>query len=144
MVVSSNNAGLPPRLRVPQASAYDGVLRMVDKFGGDKPSPFPQSSPPPAAAHYLIPHKDLPPGARYSRVHIDRLIHYAGFPRPVRVSSNRLFWWSDEIAHWLETRPRDQNRRKAALGPRDARNGQPDVTIGQTQQSSPRSAAGEG
>ena len=39
-----------------------------------------------------------------SRAHVYRLMHMAGFPRPVHLSKRARAWRSDEIDAWIEAR----------------------------------------
>jgi prophage regulatory protein len=43
----------------------------------------------------------------YSRMHIGRLEKAGQFPKRVRLGQCRVGWYEDEVAAWLESRPRD-------------------------------------
>src|SRR5260370_11606909 len=95
-----NDCTVAPRIMPTQA-----VGRGISTRSG-KPRRSPHS-----AHRVVVEWKDLPPDAKYSRVHLDRLIEHDGFLRPTRLSANRLWWRLDEVEAWLESRPRDQHRR---------------------------------
>jgi hypothetical protein len=85
----------------------------------------------------MVPHQGLPAPAKYSRVHIDRLIATDNYPAPVQISGNRQYWYLDEVEAWIASRPRKtrirlpQHRPKiqrasAAGSPQDTRSSQPE------------------
>ncbi|MGF6428190.1 helix-turn-helix transcriptional regulator [Bradyrhizobium elkanii] len=45
-------------------------------------------------------------GVPYCHAHLLRLEAQKLFPVRVRLSVNRVAWWSDEIEAWLSSRPR--------------------------------------
>jgi predicted DNA-binding transcriptional regulator AlpA len=53
----------------------------------------------------IITHKDLPPGAKYSRTHQYRLVSAGLFPKKVRLSPGRTGWLKADVDHWIRTRP---------------------------------------
>jgi Prophage CP4-57 regulatory protein (AlpA) len=53
----------------------------------------------------IIMHKDLPPGAKYSRTHQYRLVAAGLFPKKVRLSPGRTGWLKADVDHWIRTRP---------------------------------------
>jgi hypothetical protein len=53
----------------------------------------------------IIMHKDLPPGAKYSRTHQYRLVKLGLFPQKVRLSPGRTGWRQRDVNEWLATRP---------------------------------------
>jgi len=53
----------------------------------------------------IITHKDLPPGAKYSRTHQYRLVAAGLFPKKVRLSPGRTGWLKADVDHWIRTRP---------------------------------------
>lgn len=45
-------------------------------------------------------------GIPYCFAQIGRLEAVGDFPMRVRLSQNRVAWWSDEVEDWLASRPR--------------------------------------
>lgn len=45
-------------------------------------------------------------GIPYCFAHIARLEKLGMFPKRVRLSANRVCWWTDEVEDWMESRPR--------------------------------------
>lgn len=43
---------------------------------------------------------------RFSRATLQRLVAQAQFPPPVKLSAKIRAWKADDVAHWIETRPR--------------------------------------
>jgi predicted DNA-binding transcriptional regulator AlpA len=58
----------------------------------------------------LVAWKDLPAGAKFSRVYLNRLIDEGRFPAPVQLSRQRIAWYLDEVLEWIETRPRVERK----------------------------------
>ena len=52
----------------------------------------------------LLPIREVTSKIGYSRAHVYRLMHSAGFPRPVHLSKRARVWRSDEIDAWIEAR----------------------------------------
>jgi prophage regulatory protein len=58
----------------------------------------------------IILYKDLPTEARFCRVHLNRMIKRGEFPRPVRISANRIGWREADIDEFLANRPTAEPR----------------------------------
>src|SRR5260370_6911448 len=76
-----NDCTVPPRIMPNQAVGRGNSTR------SGKPRRRPHSAP-----RVLVEWKDLPPDAKYSRVHLDRLIEHDGFLRPTHLPTNPLCW----------------------------------------------------
>ena len=52
----------------------------------------------------LLPIREVTKKIGCSRPHVYRLMHTAGFPRPVHLSKRARAWRCDEIDAWIEAR----------------------------------------
>jgi predicted DNA-binding transcriptional regulator AlpA len=95
----------------------------------------------------LLRWQDLPPGAKFSRVHTNRLVVEGTYPAPIQLSKYRIAWWESEILHWLSTRPRvsrpaepkrhteaAKQKMKASWAARRGARQRPEQDTGQTKQ----------
>ncbi|MCY4429403.1 MAG: AlpA family phage regulatory protein [Rhodospirillales bacterium] len=57
-----------------------------------------------AAELRLLPIREVTSKIGCSRAHVYRLMHAAGFPRPVHLSKRARAWRSDEVDAWIEAR----------------------------------------
>lgn len=56
----------------------------------------------------LLPIREVTRKIGCSRPHVYRLMHTAGFPRPVHLSKRARGWRSDEIDAWIEARSEER------------------------------------
>ncbi|WP_081849788.1 helix-turn-helix transcriptional regulator [Marinobacterium lacunae] len=57
--------------------------------------------------HVILTRKEVEKRTSFSRTSIYRLMDRGEFPRPIRLSANRVGWLESDLEQWLEQRTAD-------------------------------------